>query len=338
MLQRLSDAGARLKRAKCVFEVLEIEYLGHLINALGLHPTEEKVRAIKDAPAPKTLQELRSFLGMLNFYGKFIPNLFTFLAPLNVLLRKTTEFTWITPQQKAFNMAKQCLISAPVLVHYDSEKDIVVSCDTSPYGLDAVIAHKFDDGTEKPIAFASRTLTAAETRYSQLDKEALAVIFAIKKFHLYIYGRNFTIMSDHKPLLGLLSLNKCIPDMASPRVQRWSLMLSAYDYNIKYRCGIDNANADAMSRLPLEDGALGIRTPGDVVQFMEHLSTTCVTSDKIKVWTRRDPVTSRVLQYVRDGWPSDVSDEFLEPYAIRKTELSVEGGCKLWDNTDPRST
>ena len=181
VLQRLSDAGARLMRAKCVFEVPESEYLGHLINALGLHPTEEKVRAIKEAPAPKTLQELRSFLGMLNFYGKFIPNLSAILAPLNVLLRKNTEFTWNTPQQKAFNMAKQCLISAPVLVHYDSEKDIVVYCDTSPYGLGAVIAHKFDDGTEKPIAFASRTLTSAETRYSQLDKEALAVIFASKK-------------------------------------------------------------------------------------------------------------------------------------------------------------
>ena len=110
---------------------------------------EEKVRAIKDAPAPKTLQELRSFLGMLNFYGIFIPNLSTILAPLNVLLRKNTEFTWNTPQQKAFNMAKQCLISAPVVVHYDSEKDIVVSCDASLYGLGAVIAHKFDDGTEE---------------------------------------------------------------------------------------------------------------------------------------------------------------------------------------------
>ena len=137
-------------------------------------------------------------------------------------------------------------------------------------------------------------------------------------------------MSDHKPLFRLLSPNKRIPHMASPRVQRWSLMLSAYDYNIKYRCGIDNANADAMSRLPLEDGALGIRTPGDVVQLMEHLSTTCVTSDKIRVWTKRDPVTSRVLQYVRDGWPSDVSDESLKPYVIRKTELSVEGGYILW--------
>ena len=182
---------------------------------------DEKVKAITDAPAPKTLAEVRSFLGLLNFYGKFIPRLSTLLAPLNLWLRKNAVYKWGESQRQAFVKAKQLLISSPVLIHYDQDKEIILSCDASPYGVGAVLSHRMEDGSEKPISFASRTLVDAETRYSQLDKEGLAIIFAIKKYHQYIFGRKVTIITDHKPLLGLFHPTKTIPQMASPRVQRW---------------------------------------------------------------------------------------------------------------------
>ena len=114
-----------------------------------------------------------------------------------------------------------------------------------------MLSHRMADGSEKPIGFASRSLSHAETRYSQLDKEALAIVFGVKKFHQYLYGRHFTICTDHKPLLGLFNESRSVPHMASGRVQRWALILAAYEYTIVYKPGQANANADAFSRLPL---------------------------------------------------------------------------------------
>ena len=139
---------------------------------------------------------------------------------------------WSNKQQKAFQTAKDLPQSSCNLVHYDPEKQLVVSCDASPYGVGAVLAHNFPDGSEKPIAYASRTLTKPERAYSQLDKEALAVIFAVKKFHHFLYGRHFVIYTDHKPLLGLFNPEKATPTMASGRGQRWSLTLLGYEHEL----------------------------------------------------------------------------------------------------------
>lgn len=136
-----------------------------------------------------------------------------------------------------------------MLVHFDPERELTVSCDASPYGIGAVLSHIMEEGSEKPIAFASRTLTKAEKGYSQLDKEGLAVVFAVKCFHQYLYGHSFTVFTDHKPLMSLFSEHKSVPSMASARIQKWALSLSAYQYRIVYRAGKENANADALSRL-----------------------------------------------------------------------------------------
>ena len=166
-----------------------LDCLGHHIDADGFHPVEAKVNATKDAPAPTNVTEWKSFLGMINFYGKFLPNLASTLEPLHKLLRKGTHWMWGRQQQEAYAAAKGLLQSSQVLVHYDPEKTLVLSCDASPYGVGAVLAHKFDDGSERPIAYASRTLSKTERGYSQLDKEALALVFGVKKFHQFVYGR-----------------------------------------------------------------------------------------------------------------------------------------------------
>ena len=175
-----------------------VEYLGHRIDRDGLHPTDEKVRAIRDAPNPRDVTELRSFLGLINYYGKFLPQLSTVLAPLYRLLRKDERWSWKAEQIKAFKKAKSLLQEAPVLVHYDNTKELILACDASPYGVGAVISHRMDDGSERPIGYASSSLSPAEKKYSQLEKEALAIIFGVKKFHQYLYGLRFTIINHNQ--------------------------------------------------------------------------------------------------------------------------------------------
>ena len=232
VLRGLSEAGLPLKAVKCQFMKPVLECLGHRVDEDGFHPVEAKVKAIQEAPAPKNPTELKSFLGMLNFYGKFIPNLSSILEPLHSLLRKDVVWKWEVEQQEAFDKAKNQLQSSDVLVHYDPEKEMVVSCDASPYGVGAVLSHVMEDGSERPVAYTSRTLSTAERNYGHLDKEALAVVFAVKKFHQFLYGRHFKIYTDHKPLLGLLHPEKVTPLMASSRTQRWALTLLAYKYEL----------------------------------------------------------------------------------------------------------
>ena len=214
--------GVHVKRSKCQFLKPNVIFLGHQIDAQGIHPTEDKLKAIVEAPAPTNVQELRSFLGLVNYYGKFIQNAATILAPLNNLLRKDVPWRWTQPCQRSFESAKQTLTSSKVLVHYDPTLPIRLIGDASAYGVGAVIAHTLSDGSEHPVAFASRTLTSSEKNYSQVEKEALSLIFGVRHFHTYLYGRSFTIVTDHKPLTSILGPKKGIPSLAAARLQRWA--------------------------------------------------------------------------------------------------------------------
>ena len=220
VLERLENAGLRLNLEKCTFLKPKLEHLGHVLDESGRHPTEEKVKAIKEAPTPKNVTELRSFLGLITYYSKFLPNMSSKLAPLYALLRKSKTWSWSTKEDAAFQVAKDALQTDSLLVHFDPAKPLILACDASQYGIGAVLSHKMDDGHERPIAYVSRTLNPAEKRYSQLDKEALAIVSGVKKFHNYLYGRHFTIESDHQPLAYLFHEGKGIPQMASARIQR----------------------------------------------------------------------------------------------------------------------
>ena len=329
VFDRLEKAGLRVREDKCEFMVKSVSYLGHQIDAKGLHPLSDKVQAVKDSPSPQSVQELKAYLGLLSYYSKFLPDLSTVLAPLYRLLRKDTSWRWTKEEMKAFQASKDLLTSSPLLVHFDPQLKLILACDASAYGVGAVLAHQMPDGSEQPIGYASRTLTNAEKNYSQLEKEGLACVFGVRRFHSYLFGHPFELWTDHQPLLALLKENRSTTPQASARIQRWALLLTTYEYTLRFRNTHAHANADALSRLPLPTVPEQTPIPPELVLLTEHLADSPVTAGQICVWTRRDPSLSTVLQFVRQGWPNQCNPE-LAPYSSRKTELSVHEDCLVW--------
>eukprot|EP00112_Aurelia_sp_Birch-Aquarium-sp1_P002966 Seg1331.1 transcript_id=Seg1331.1/GoldUCD/mRNA.D3Y31 product="putative protein K02A2.6" protein_id=Seg1331.1/GoldUCD/D3Y31 len=184
-----------------------------------------------------------------------------------------------------------------------------------------------EDGSERPIAYASRTLSSSERNYAQLEKEALATIFGVKKFHRYLYGRTFTLVTDHKPLISIIGAQSGIPTLAAARLQRWALILAAYQYKLLYRKSSDHANADALSRLPSGNSKEGGEPSVYQVKFTDSLP---ISARDVQQETGKDPLLSRVLSFVFNGWPEVCYTEELRPYCNRKLELPAEKGCVLW--------
>ena len=329
VFKRLECHGLRLKRSKCVFLQESVEYLGHMIDSKGVRPTSAKVDAIVNAPRPKTQQELKAFLGLLNYYGKFIASLSTLLHPLNQLLQANRKWKWSHDCERAFTEAKERLAAAPVLAHYNPELPLRLAGDASSYGIGAVLSHVLPDGTEHPIAYASRTLTSSERNYAQLEKEGLSLVFGIKKFHSYLYGRKFLLYTDHKPLTTIFGPKQGIPPLAAARLQRWALILSAYDYGIEFKPTGRHANADGFSRLPIV--SKDSTTTSEATIFnMKQVEALPVTTATLRSATKYDRILCKVLHYTRTGWPSVLPMECLRPYWNRRNELSVEDDCLLW--------
>ena len=333
VFERLHSAGLFLKD-KCKFCVNSISYLGHKIDCEGLHPLPDKIDGITKASTPKSVTELKAFIGLMNYYAKFIQNLVTVISPLYQLLTVSVPWSWTAERDAAFKKAKSLLTSDCVLVHYNPEKDLVILCNASSYGLVAVLSHKFPDESERPIAFTSRTLSAAERKYSQIEKETLACVYGIKKFHSYLYGRRFCLVTDHKPLLSLLHEYHAIPTTTSNRIRRWALTLSMYDYTLMFKSSRSHANADALSRLPISDHSPDPPIPPETVLLLVQISESPITVSHIRFWTERDPILSKVFHFVVYGWPSEVdsSDTEIHSYFHHRLELSTQDGVLLWRN------
>lgn len=329
LLMRLQEFGIRANPQKSELLKYNLEFLGHRIDEEGIHPTEKRVKAVLDAPQPTDITQLRAYLGMLNFYGKFLPNLASELYPLYKLLRKDEVWCWNTQCAQAFEKSKVLLTNSKVLVPYNPKLKIELSCDASAYGIASVMSHIMADGSARPVAYASRTLSKAEKNYAQLDKEALAAIFGVKKFHKYLYGQSFTLVTDHAPLTTLLGEKKPIPAQAAARMVRWAIILSAYNYTIVHRRGTEIVEADALSRLPKQSAVEW--EDHDTIKFFAPFPDVPLTSVEIEKATRLDSLYSKVLDMTQVGWPEhmDRSDP-LHPFFIRKNELSVELGCILW--------
>ncbi|UYV73340.1 K02A2.6-like [Cordylochernes scorpioides] len=252
VLNRLNEYGLKANREKCNFFQESLKYCGHVIDKMGLHKTNDKIRAVLDAPEPLNVTQLRAFLGLITYYHKFIRNAANVLSPLYALLKKGTKWHFSTECRKAFRQIKEIISLDQILIAYDLKLPIRLSCDSSSYGLGAVLSQIDVDRNERPIYFISRTLSQAEKNYSQIDKECLSIIWALKKFNNYLFGRIFELITDNKPLHHILNPKREISSNMSARLQRWALILSSYNFTIECRKTGDHGNADGLSRLPLK--------------------------------------------------------------------------------------
>lgn len=331
VFERLKQAGLKLKKEKCKFFQDQVKYLGHIVDANGLRKDPEKLQSIKNVPRPTNHKEIRAFIGMVNYYAKFIPNLSSILTPLFKLLRKEEKFIWDEKCEAAFNYAKKKLVDETILTHFNPKYPIKVTCDASGIGIGACLSQQFPDGNMKPITFVSRTLTAAEKNYSVLDREALAIYYAVKKFLYYLLGRKFILVTDHQPLKTIFGQKRGIPPMAAGRLQRWNVFLSNFDFEVEYIKGTSNLIADCLSRLPMSEAKIGEeKLTSTYLNFVNTSFTNVIDEKQVRIEARHDPILARVIEFVNKGWPTHNIDTELKPFYNKACELTIERGVLMW--------
>ena len=279
----------------------KVIYIGHEVSKDGIRPIKSKVEDLMNAKTPKNINELVSFLGAVNYYRRYLPNMSTVVAPLERLRAKEVKWQWTSVEEASFKELKKLLCSERVLTFYDPALPLKLDTDASSVGLGAVLSHIMPTGEEKPIEYISRTLSAAEKNYAQIDKEGLAIVWGVKRFYLYLYGRKFKLVTDHKPLVYIFGANK-MPNLGTSRVIRWALFLMEYDFEIVYRKTKDHANCDMLSRLPVD-----VKHSEDedicAAVFKLDLENTCVDAEIVRCETKKDPLLSKIQIFILDGWP-----------------------------------
>jgi hypothetical protein len=229
IFKRLSESNLKLQLNKCQFLRKEVLYLGHIISEQGVKPNPEKVKAIVEFPVPKNDKEVKSFLGLVGYYRRFIQNFSVITKPLTSLLKKDIKFSWTVTQQEALESLKRLLCSEPLLIYPDYSKEFILTTDASNFAIGAILSQG-PIGSDQPIAYASRALNSAEGNYSTTEKELLAIVWGTNHFRPYLYGRKFKIVTDHKPLQWLFN----VKDPGS-RLTRWRLKLEEHEYEIMYK-------------------------------------------------------------------------------------------------------
>lgn len=246
LFERLRQFGLTAKPSKCTFGAPTIDFLGHQVGRDTLRTEDEKVDKILQSTRPRTQSEMRSFLGLVAYYARFVPGFAAMTTPLRNSLKKgcPRNITWNDEKERAFAELKKKISNAPILHLPDLEQELVLQTDASTQGLGAVLLQDTDQGL-LPIAYASRALRGPETRYSTCELECLAIVWATKKFEKYLYGTPFTLQTDHQPLTFLFSA-----ELENPRLARWALLLQRFQFRIEAIPGTENAGADYLSRCP----------------------------------------------------------------------------------------
>lgn len=245
VLDRFRKFNLKLQPTKCNFLRKELPFLGHIITDKGIKPDPDKISAISNYPVPKSPKDIKSFIGLCGYYRRFIHNFSGIAEPLNRLLRKKVPFIWDAFCDESFHKLKTALINYPILQYPNFQQTFYVTSDASDVAIGAILSQIVND-EDLPIAYASRVLNDAERHYSTVEKELLAIVWSVKRFRPYLFGQSFKIRTDHKPLIFLYN-NK----NPSSRLVRWRVDMDEYQYEIEYKSGKSNLNADALSRIIL---------------------------------------------------------------------------------------
>ena len=320
VFERLDEVNLTLNRSKCEFRLPKLTFFGHELGKEGIAPSEEKIGAVLNARPPETVAEVRSFLGLVQYSAKFLPNLAVVAEPMRRLTRKEVKFEWGLDQQEAFDELKRLMTKAETLAYFRNECKTRIVADAGPTGVGAVLT-QLQGETWRVIAYASRGLTDVERRYSQTEKEALGLVWSCERFNLYVMGRKFELETDHKPL-------ECIYTPRSKpcaRIERWVLRLQSYDYKVVYRPGKTNI-ADALSRL----NAKSCDKTGEKEDFVRVIATratpVALTPKEIELESEKDDELIVVRQCIRSG---DWSKCKLPSYTCCKDELCHIGQLVL---------
>ena len=332
VLTVLKEAGIKLNNKKCDFYVTKVEYLGHIFDANGVQPNPDKIRAIIDAPAPRNVKQTQAFVGLCNYYSRFIRNFASKFAPLYALLKKNAQFKWNEEQQQCFDLIKKLFKNHGVLKIFDSNKETLLETDSSAYGTAAVLMQRDNPGEMwYPIEFASRTLNSNEQNYSNLEREALSVIFGVTKFRKYLLGLPFVIHNDQMPLRKLFAHNASIPLNCSARVQRWALKLSQFNYEFIYSKGVDNVNSDCLSRIPLSDTE-HVCEPYELIFSINSINVMPITCHDIKNHTNMSKDLTELKHFIKYGFPNRLNNQNLKIFQSKANQLSIFDDCIMFGN------
>lgn len=244
VLDCIHQAGLKLKPKKCQFFQQEVTFLGHVVNKDGVKPNPENISKILEWPIPKNVTEIRQMLGMASYYRKFVKDFSAIARPLIHLTKKDVPFKWTEDCNIAFMKIKECLTGPDIMAFPMPNEEFILDTDASNYSIGAVLS-QIQNGQERVISYASRTMNKAETNYCVTDKELLAVKYFVEYFKQYLLGRKFRVRTDHQALVWLFKIKE-----PKGRIARWIEILSAYDFSIEYRPGHKHGNADALSRCP----------------------------------------------------------------------------------------
>lgn len=305
---RLREFNLKLKPSKCSFMRKEVNYLGHVITDKGVKPDPLKIKCVLDFPIPQNTKEIKSFLGLSGYYRRFIPSYGQISKPLTSLLKKDAHFKWSDLCQEAFDKLKTILTREPLLQYPDFSKPFNLTCDASNFAIGCVLSQGVI-GQDAPIAYASRNLNKAEQNYNTTEKELCAIVWGVKQFRPYLLGQKFKIITDHRALSWLFN----IKDPGS-RLTRWRLKLEEYEYEIQYKPGTSNTNADALSRIhPVVTRSKNIPKIPDNSEppDTQKISDTSESSEKSyqKFLNADNAPTSNVVEIVGDVFnaPPDTS-------------------------------